>query len=169
MNEDKKEVEVKEEEKEIKEEPKEKKEKKQINLKELIMNNKKLALGILAGVVVIIIVIILVVALTGNDDKTSNKNNNNNNGGGSGNGNGEEQYPDDAIFSDEDTIEEEYDFSKEDAINAVKKLYHSDNYTFEAKARKDNMYEVTVTNTDDNTTYVYEVDPNDGTFTYITK
>ena len=55
-----------------------------------------------------------------------------------------------------------YDYDSQEQI------YHSDNYKFEAKARKDNMYEVTVTNTDTNTAVVYEVDPNDGTFTYIT-
>ena len=147
---------------EIKEEKEEtkKEEKKKIDIKELFNKNKKLAIGIIAGIVALIIIIILVVSLTGNkDEKEPGKNNN----GGTGN-NEEEQYPDDAIFSDEETIKNEYGFSKEDAINTIKKFYHSDNYTFEAKARKDNMYEVTVTNTDTKEITVYEVDPNDGSF-----
>lgn len=159
--------EIKEEEKEIKEEDKkeikeDKKEKTKIDIKELFNKNKKLAIGIIAGVVVLIVIIVLVVSLTGNkDEKDPGKNN-----GGNGNGE-EEQYPDDAIFSDEETIKNEYGFSKEDAIKVIKAFYHSDNYTFEAKARKDNMYEVTVTNTDTKEITVYEVDPNDGSFVYL--
>lgn len=155
--------EIKEEKKE--EEKKEKKEtKNKIDIKELFIKNKKLVIGILGAVVALIIVIILVVSLTGKDE---DKKGNNNGSGGSKNPE-EEQYPDDAIFSDEETIKNEYGFSKEDAINVIKKFYHSDNYEFEAKARKDNMYEVTVVNTETNTADVYEVDPNDGSFVYIT-
>ena len=143
------------------------KEKKKIDIKELYNKNKKLVLSVLIALVALIIIVVLVIALSGNDEKKPNNNGGNNSG--SGNGSGDEEVIDkDAIISDEDTIEDEYGFSKEDAINEVKKSYHSDNYKFEAKARKDNMYEVTVTNTDTNTAVVYEVDPNDGTFTYIT-
>lgn len=149
---------------EIKEEKKETKNK--IDLKELFTKNKKLVIGILGAVVALIVIIILVVTLTGNDE--DKKGNNNGNGNGENKTPEEEQYPDDAIFSDEETIKNEYGFSKEDAINVIKAFYHSDNYKFEAKARKDNMYEVTVTNTETNTADVYEVDPNDGSFVYLT-
>ena len=146
---------------------KEKKEVKKIDIKELYKKNKKLVLGVLIGLVALIVIIVLVVALSGSDEKKPNNNESNNSGNGNGSGD-EEVIDKDAIISNEDTIEDEYGFSKEDAINAVKKIYHSDNYKFEAKARKDNMYEVTVTNTDTNTADVYEVDPNDGSFVYIT-
>ena len=135
------------------------KKRKKIDTKELYNKNKKLVLGVMIALAVLIVIIVLVAALSKKEEETPTGNK----------GSSEEEVIDkDAIISNEDTIEDEYGFSKEDAINAVKKIYHSDNYKFEAKARKDNMYEVTVTNTDTNTAVVYEVDPNDGTFTYIT-
>lgn len=67
----------------------------------------------------------------------------------------------------EKTVSEEYGFTKDDAINAVKKVYNSDNYSFEAEVRNDNMYIVTVTNTDTNESQKYLVDPNDGTFSLL--
>ena len=56
---------------EIKEEKEEtkKEEKKKIDIKELFNKNKKLAIGIIAGIVALIIIIILVVSLTGNKDE----------------------------------------------------------------------------------------------------
>ena len=143
---------------------KDKNEVKKIDIKKLYNKNKKLVLGVLIGLAVLIIIIVLVIALAKKDAKTPSGNKGNN----GGSGNGEVAIDKDAIISNEDTLEDEYGFSKEDAINAIKKIYHSDNYKFEAKARKDNMYEVTVINTDTNTAVVYEVDPNDGSFTYIT-
>ena len=67
----------------------------------------------------------------------------------------------------EKIVSEEYGFTKDDAIKAVKKVYNSDNYTFAAEVRKDNMYIVTVTNTDTNESQKYLVDPNDGTFSLL--
>ena len=49
--------------------------------------------------------------------------------------------------------------------NYIKEINIPDGYT---PSYKVNDYVFTVTNTDTNTAVVYEVDPNDGTFTYIT-
>ena len=71
------------------------------------------------------------------------------------------------INTEENTIKDEYGFSKEDAIAVVKKSYNSDNYEFSAKAREDNKYIVTVKNTETGSTYQYVVDPNDGSFSTL--
>ena len=68
------------------------------------------------------------------------------------------------IMSDEEKIEEHYDFSKEDAINLVKGNFDGDIYTFKAEAKSDGSYVVTVTNTLTKHDYIFYVDP--GTKTY---
>lgn len=133
--------------------------KKQIDLKSLFIKNKKLVLTILSGTVACIIIVILVISLVKDNDK-KNGNSNNTNGN---------KDNENAIYSDDDTVKDEYGFSKEDAINVIKKIYNnSENYNFTAKARKDNMYEVTVTSHETKKADVYVVDPNDGSFTYMT-
>lgn len=59
----------------------------------------------------------------------------------------------------EEMIEQNYEFTKEDAINLIKPLFHSDNYTFEAELNNDSLYIVTITNTLNSTKYIYYVDP----------
>jgi len=137
-------------------EQKEKKKETKVNIKEIIKKNKKLSLGILIGAITIVILVIIGVFIASREE--SNDENN------IGKGN---KPQGEVIISNEETIEDEYSFTKEDAINVIKELYNSDNYIFTAKAREDNMYVVTVTNPDTNTADVYEVDPNDGTFKYI--
>ena len=59
----------------------------------------------------------------------------------------------------EDLIEQNYSFTKEDAINLIKPLFHSDNYSFDAKLNDDSLYVVTITNILTSTKYIYYVDP----------
>lgn len=144
------------EKKEVKKvEAKEKKEtKKELNLKEILLDkkNRKYVLGIGAALLVIIVLIILVVALSGKEEEPDKP---------------KKEDDTKVIVSDENTIKEEYGFSKEDAIAVVKKSYNSDNYEFSAKAREDNKYIVTVKNTETGSTYKYVVDPNDGSYSTL--
>lgn len=59
----------------------------------------------------------------------------------------------------EELVEQNYSFTKEDAIDLIKPLFHSDNYSFEAKLNNDSLYVVTITNTLTSTKYIYYVDP----------
>lgn len=59
----------------------------------------------------------------------------------------------------EELVEQNYSFTKEDAINLIKPLFHSDNYSFEAKLNDNSEYVVTITNTLTSTKYIYYVDP----------
>lgn len=59
----------------------------------------------------------------------------------------------------EEIIEQNYSFTKEDAINLIKPLFHSDNYSFSAELNKDSLYVVTIINTLTSTKYIYYVDP----------
>jgi len=104
---------------------------------------------IIAGVVlsVVIIIIICLVVLGGKKEEKE-----------------QQKTTDEKIVATEETVEEEYGFSKEDAINSVKSLYNSDAYEFTATIREDNMYVVTVKNTETDTTHTYIVDPNDGSY-----
>jgi len=126
--------------------------KKTQSFKEIIFDkkNRKYVYGIGAALLIIIVLIILVVVLSGKEDEKPEK---------------EDDIK--IIVSDENTIKEEYGFSKEDAIEVVKKSYNSDNYEFSAKAREDNKYIVTVKNTETGSTYQYVVDPNDGSYSTL--
>ncbi len=66
------------------------------------------------------------------------------------------------VITDESTMEKDYGFSKEDAINAVKETYQSDNYTFTAVANDDNTYTVIVENEENGEITKWTVDPSDG-------
>ena len=119
----------------------EKKEVKSTNLK----NKKNL---LIIGAAVVIIIIGILVAVLGNDKDPE----------------GGKPSKETQINSTEETVEDEYGFSKEDAINVIKGIFNSDSYQYEATVREDNMYIVTVTNPDSDTKYAYVVDPNDGSF-----
>ena len=151
-----KKIEKKEVKKEVKKvEAKEKKEtKKEFNFIEILSNekNRKLIRMIAIGLLVIIVLIVIAVALSGEKEKTEKP---------------KKEDNAEVIVSDENTIKEEYGFSKEDAIAVVKKSYNSDNYEFTAKAREDNKYIVTVKNTETGSTYKYLVDPNDGSYSTL--
>lgn len=154
-----KKIEKKEVKKEVKKveakEPKEKKAtKKEFNFIEILSNekNRKLIRAIAIGLLVIIVLIVIAVALSGEEEKTEKP---------------KKEDNAEVIVSDENTIKEEYGFSKEDAIAVVKKSYNSDNYEFSAKAREDNKYIVTVKNTETGSTYKYVVDPNDGSYSTL--
>ena len=140
---------------EVKTVKKESKEVKKQSLKEIILDkkNRKYVYGIGIALLVIVILLIVAVALKGNNGNEKEK------PGKDG--------EDKVIVSDENTIKDEYGFSKEDAIAVVKKSYNSDNYEFSAKAREDNKYIVTVKNTETGSTYQYVVDPNDGSFSTL--
>lgn len=116
--------------------------------KKVKSNNNKNLIIIGAILAVIVIAVILLVVLTKKDNNENEPGDNDDN----------------VVVSDEKTIEEEYGFTKEDAINVIKGTFNSDVYEFSATTREDNMYIVTVTNTDTNTKYTYIVDPNDGSF-----
>lgn len=128
--------------------------KKENEKKETTSNNKKkyIYLMVIAVIVILIGIVIALLINKGDDEEPSQD------------GGNETQ-----IVSDEKSVEQEYGFTKEDAINAVKESFNSDSYEFEAEVRKDNMYIVTVTNPDSETKYTYIVDPNDGSFQMITE
>lgn len=115
-------------------------------------DNSKINIIIVVALVAVVVVslALLVPSLTKKDPKKEEKKETN-----------------EKIEVTEKTISEEYGFTKDDAIKAVKKIYNSDNYSFEAEVRNDNMYIVTVTNTDTNESQKYLVDPNDGTFSLL--
>lgn len=119
----------------------EKKEKVTLNAK-----NKKMLLIVVAAVVIIVIGILVAVLSNDKEEK------------------GKKPSQETGINATEQTVEQEYGFSKEDAINVIKGVFNSDSYEYEATIREDNMYVVTVTNPDSDSKYVYIVDPNDGTF-----
>ena len=139
---------------EVKTVKKESKEVKKQSLKEIILDkkNRKYVYGIGIALLVIVVLLIVAVALKGNDDEKEKPG---------------KDGEDKVIVSDENTIKDEYGFSKEDAIAVVKKSYNSDNYEFSAKAREDNKYIVTVKNTETGSTYQYVFDPNDGSFSTL--
>ncbi len=116
---------------------------------EKLKKNRKLLIASIIGVIVLVVAIIVVIVLViNNNDK-------------------EKTEKPEQVKPTEETVEKEYGFSKQDAIDAVKDIFNSDNYAFVAEVRNDNMYIVTVTNTEDNTKTVYLVDPNDGSFEEI--
>lgn len=129
--------------------------KKKIDLKKVLKKIKenKLLLGIIGGVVLILIIILIVASLSSKDEKDKDKN----------------KESENKVISNEQTVEEEYGFSNEDAINAVKPRYNSDNYEFEATTREDNMYIVTVKNIDTESITKYVVDPNNGAVSLLTE
>jgi len=102
-------------------------------------------------IALLIIIAGIIIALLSNDGKNNDK----------------KEENEKTVVSNEETVENEYNFSKEDAINSVKSIFNSDNYEFSATTREDNMYIVTVKNTENKNEYIYIVDPNDGSFTMI--
>lgn len=132
--------------------PKTKKEK---GLKETMLDkkNRKYVYGIGIALLVIVVLIFVATALSKEEEEPGKK--------------PVDKEKEEVIVSDENTIKEEYGFSKEDAIAVVKKSYNSDNYEFSAKAREDNKYIVTVKNTETGSTYKYVVDPNDGSYSAL--
>ena len=113
--------------------------------------NKKINLIILIAAIVLIISGIMIALFSGNGNKEKDK------------GQNEEKN----IVSNEETVEEEYGFTKQDAIEVIKKIYNSDSYEIKAEVREDNMYIVTVSNPDTNSEYKYVVNPNDGSFSEL--
>lgn len=81
------------------------------------------------------------------------------------NGNNEDKIKDNKTT--EEIIKDNYEFRENDAINLIKKLFHSDNYKFEAKVNSDGLYVVTVTNTTTNSKYIYLVDPATKTYRLV--
>lgn len=59
----------------------------------------------------------------------------------------------------ENDIVEAYGMKADDAVELVKSIYNSDNFSYSAAVSKDAKYIVTVTNTITNVVYKYEVDP----------
>ncbi len=113
-----------------------------------LKKNKKIVIG---AILIVIAAILLVLLLTNVFKKDNNKSN----------------HEERKVESDEKSIEEDYHFTKDDAINIIKKIYNSDNYEFDALADVDNTYIVTVTNTDTNESTKYKVDPSDGSFSVL--
>ncbi len=113
--------------------------------------NKKINLIILIVAIVLIVSGIAIALFGGNSEKEKEKDKN-----------GEKN-----IVSNEETVEDEYGFTKQDAIEVIKKIYNSDSYEFKAEVREDNMYIVTVSNPDTNSEYKYVVNPNDGSFSEL--
>lgn len=111
---------------------------------------KKTNIIIFVAAVILILVGVLI-AFSNKDEKEKEKT-----------GNSEEQ-----IVATEETVENEYGFTKQDAIDVIKKIYKSDSYEFKAEIREDNMYIVTVSNPDTDSEYKYVVNPNDGSFTEL--
>lgn len=107
--------------------------------------DKKIIIG---GIVLIVVIIAVILIIVSNDKKTPE----------------EPNVDEDNIVSTEKTVEDEYGFSKDDAINSVKGIFNGDVYEFDATVREDNMYIVTVTNTETGSVYTYIVNPNDGSF-----
>lgn len=116
--------------------------------------NNKIILAVV-GVIILVIVIVLVVLNLPKDDVENKEKPNKPSEG--------------EVVSDEKTVEKEYGFSKEDAIKVAKGIFQSDNYEFDAKVREDNMWIVTVKNTDNDETYTIIVNPNDGTHEFVTE
>lgn len=106
---------------------------------------------IVFAVALILILVGVLIAFSNKDEKEKEKT-----------GNSEEQ-----IVATEETVENEYGFTKQDAIDVIKKIYKSDSYEFKAEIREDNMYIVTVSNPDTDSEYKYVVNPNDGSFTEL--
>ena len=96
--------------------------------------NKLIFYGVLSFIGVVIIIFGLFLLKTEKKEKTRDKN-------------------------IEQIIKDNYEFCEEDAINKIKKIFHSDNYEFSAKVNSDGLYEVTVNNTVTNSKYIYYVDP----------
>lgn len=120
-------------------------------------NKKKNRYLWLSIIIVSIIVIIVGVVMAMNNGKDKNKDDDKNK---------DKDIPEqkEEYVSDEAKIEEQYDFTTEDAIAIIKNIFNGDGYEFTAKIRIDNMYVVTVTNKDIDSKYVYIVNPNDGSF-----
>lgn len=104
------------------------------------MNAKRKKIIIIAIIIFAIIIILVGGLLLSKKNGIKEKNNNENR-------------------STEEMIDNNYDFTKEDAINLIKPLFHSDNYSFSAQLNQDSLYVVTVTNTLSSTKYIYYVDP----------
>lgn len=64
--------------------------------------------------------------------------------------------------SREELIEEATGMTGEDAIEIVKENFGSDNYEFTAEVTEDGLYKVTVTNTVEDSRFIYYVDPTNG-------
>ncbi len=119
-------------------------------------NNKKNKMYLwLAVIIVSIIVIIVGVVMAMNNGKDKAKD---------GDKNKDKPEQKEEYVLNEDKIEEQYGFTKEEAIAIIKNIFNGDGYEFTAKIRIDNMYVVTVTNKDIDSKYVYIVNPNDGSF-----
>lgn len=102
-------------------------------------NKKKSTVALVIAILIALVIIILgVVLLLKNNNKSTDKQDN---------------------IPSEETIKKNYEFTKEDAINLIKPLFHSDNYTFEAELNNDSLYVVTITNSLTSTKYIYYVDP----------
>lgn len=123
--------------------------KKEETKKEIKINAKQKKMLLVIGVALLVIVVGIIIAVTGKDTEDKDK---------------EKPSTATEIKSSEETVEDEYGFTKEDAINVIKGVFNSDSYEYEATVREDNMYIVTVTNPDSDTKYAYVVDPNDGSF-----
>ena len=118
---------------------------------ETIKTNKNIFIVIIVLAVVLIASAVILMVVNNKKDEVKN----------------EKPEEEEKIYATEDSVEEEYHFSKEDAINSVKGIFVSDNYEFDATIREDNMYIVTVTNTENDSKYQYIVNPNDGSFELI--
>ena len=106
------------------------------------MKDKKRLIVIIGTVILVILIVISLFFLLSKKDNKKDKN-----------------VKQDKKERITEQIKHNYDFSKEDAISIVKKIFHSDNYTFEAEVNTDNLYVVTVTNTLTGKKYIYYVDP----------
>lgn len=128
---------------------KNKKSKEKKDTKQIKAIDSRVIVGVCAAVLVLAVVLVAFIKgdkLSSKDDKNKDKD-----------GQKEE------VKSNEDTVEKEYGFSKEDAKSVVMERFQSDNYeATSVTVREDNMYVVVVTNTDNGSTYTYIVDPNTG-------
>jgi flagellar basal body-associated protein FliL len=112
-------------------------------------DNKKLFIMI-GGIVLVLVALVLIIVLATNKPKKEDKPKE------------EEKPKGEVIETDEKTMEKDYGFSKENAINVVKETYQSDNYTFTAVANADNTYTVIVENSETGEVTKWTVDPSDG-------
>lgn len=76
----------------------------------------------------------------------------------------EAKKKEDEIVSKDKLLEDATGFTKEDAINEVKKIFTGDNYKFEATTDDEDNYIVTATNIINDSKTVFIVDPQTGTY-----
>lgn len=111
--------------------------------KKKILKYKK---EIIIGAVVLVVAIIAIVFLVMNSKEEPNNNNN---------------QEENKVYEKvpENTLEDVYGMTKEDAITIVKQRFNSDNFEFSAEITSEGKYLVIAKNVINQNEYKYEVDP----------